>query len=84
MFPSESRLYGENKNVNHRIHPISQAVYEHLVERDGLEECALYPVMVAGATAMEHKLSSYAWKQLPGGLYWGPILGAYIGTLIHQ
>ena len=72
VFPSECRLYGEDKNVNHRIHPISQAVYEHLFERDGSEECALYPVVVAGATAMEHKLCSYAWKQLPGGLYWDP------------
>ena len=72
VFPSESRLYGEDKNVNHRIHPISQAVYAHLFERDGSEECALYPVVVAGVAAMKHKLCTYAWKQLPGGPYWDP------------
>ena len=50
----------------------SQDVYEHLFERDGSEECALYPVVVVGATAMQQKLCSYAWKQLPGGIYWDP------------
>ena len=73
VFSSEGRLYGEDKNVNHRIRPISQAVYEHLFERHGSEECALYPVVVAGATAIEQKLCSY-----------GNFLGGYIRTPSHQ
>lgn len=72
VFVSEGRLYGPDKNVNHRLHTRSQAVYKHLFVIDGSEEDTLYPVLVAGVTAMEQKLCSYAWKQLPGGTYWDP------------
>ena len=31
-----------------------------------------YPIIIAGVTAMERKLATYAQHQLPGGIYWDP------------
>ena len=72
VFVSEERLYGNDKKVNHRLHPRSQAIYKNLFVMNESESTTLYPVLVAGATAMEEKLGSYAKNQLPGGKYWDP------------
>ena len=69
VFPSEGRLYGNNK-VNHRLK--SQAVYQKLFEPGELDSSGLNSLLVAGASKMREKLCSYARDQLPGGRYWDP------------
>ncbi len=66
VFPSEKRLYGADKKVNHRLHP----GYEEMVF--SCEEHLLYPYLAAGMSKMNAKLSSYAQNQLPDGKYWEP------------
>ena len=70
VFSSEKRLYESNKKVNHRLK--SPQVYKNLFEVQESEITALFPVLVAGARAMEMKLSAYAKDQLPDGKYWDP------------
>ena len=74
VFRSEKQLYGDNRKVNHRSHPKSQAVYEKLFEAGEHDSTTLYPLLVAGAAKMREKLITYAQNQLPGGKYWDPEL----------
>ena len=72
VFPSEKRLYGEDKKLNHRLHP-SFAPIEELVFSDiESDRRLLYPLLLSGSAKMNAKLASYAQTQLPGGKYWNP------------
>ena len=71
VFCSESNtLYGEDKNLNHRLHQKSMAIYGRLFQTDKDETSILYPLLTAGAAKMKGKLCAYAANQLPGGIYW--------------
>ena len=72
VFPSEKRLYGEDKRVNHRLHPMCECIEEVIFSSEETDECLLYPLLTSGASKMNAKLSSYAQNQLPGGKYWEP------------
>ena len=72
VFVSEENLYGSDKNVNHRCHHNSQAVYKTLFDSGDSDPTKLYPLVVAGAAKMRDKLCAYAKDQLPGGKYWDP------------
>ena len=72
VFKSEPGLYGHNKKTNHRLHPKYKPVEERIFTRDEFDETLLFPLLVAGASTMKEKLSTYAEKQLPGGKYWEP------------
>ena len=72
VFRSEGKLYGDNKNTNHRQHPKSKVVYEELFEQGQCNSATLYPLLVAGVMKMREKLCMYAQNQLPGGKYWDP------------
>ncbi len=72
VFRSEKRLYGDDKNTNHRVHKNSKPVHERLLQSDEWDKSLLYPLVVSGAAAMEKKLCEYARDYLPGGLYWNP------------
>ena len=69
VFCSESNtLYGENKNLNHRLHHKSMAIYGRLFQTDKNETSILYPLLTAGAAAkIQGKLCACAVNQLPGG-----------------
>ena len=72
VFRSEDKLYGDDKEVNHRIHCKSISVYDHLFTPDKSNEINLYSLVSAGAASMKKKLCVYAQNQLPGGIYWDP------------
>lgn len=72
VFKSESSLYGDNKDINHRTQPKSKLVLQRVFLEDEWDSTLLYPLVVSGAQAMEAKLVSYAHTQLPGGIYWDP------------
>ena len=72
VFKSEPRLYEDDKDINHRLHTKSQPVHAQLFTPDELNDTVLYPLVAAGAAAMELKLCQYAGSQLPGGIYWNP------------
>ena len=74
VFQSESdTLYGSNKKLNHRLHKISLAVHERLLQTNENEASLLYPLLMAGAVKMKEKLCTYAANQLPGGTYWDQV-----------
>lgn len=70
VLPSEERLYGTNKKVNHRLQ--SQNVYQNLFEKSDADSSNLNSLLAAGASKMKEKLSTYAQDQLPDGRYWDP------------
>ena len=72
VFPSEKRLYGADKKVNHRLHPGYDAIEEVVFSCVETDEDLLYPLLASGMSKMNAKLSSYAQNQLPGGKYWTP------------
>lgn len=72
VFISEERLYGDEKSVNHRIHSKYKPVEERLFKEDEWDEGILFPLLAAGASEMNNKLTTYAINQLPGGKYWNP------------
>ena len=72
VFKSEEKLYGDDKNVNHRCHMNSKCIHNQLFICNEWDETLLYPIIANGAAAMESKLSSYAQNYLPGGIYWDP------------
>ena len=71
VFTSEPRLYGQDKRVNHRLHT-SCEVIERKIFTEPSDKTIVYSLLVAGASAMREKLSTYARNQLPDGIYWDP------------
>jgi len=70
VFPSEPRLYSNDKKLNHKLRskyvPIQQMLYQDACE-------TLLSSLVHGASkAMSEKLKSY--KKVPGGCYYDPNL----------
>ncbi len=72
IFLSEKRLYGNDKNINHRLHPSYAPIEEVVFSSNETDERLLHPLLCSGAAKMNAKLSSYAQNQLPGGKYWNP------------
>lgn len=72
VFPSEKRLYSEDKKVNHRLHSAYKPIEEVIFSSEETDESLLYPLLASGASKMNAKLSSYAQNQLPGGKFWEP------------
>ena len=72
VFISEESLYGDNEKLNYRCRAKWQPVFARLFSVDKRDSTLLYPLITAGATSMEKKLSTYAHHQLPGGIYWDP------------
>ena len=72
VFPSEGQLYGDNKKINYRLRPVYAAIEDMIFTEDESQATLLYPLLVAGASAMKEKLRTYAQNQLPGGRYWEP------------
>jgi len=72
VFSSEDRLYGSDKDINHRIRSKNLAIYKHLFQTDDWDTGLLFPLLSTGASKMKEKLSDYAKAQLPGGKYWNP------------
>ena len=72
VFPSEKRLYGTDKKVNHRLHPAYEPIEEVIFSSEETNKCLLHSLLASGASRMNAKLSSYAHNQLPGGKYWEP------------
>ena len=71
VFRSEERLYGNEKDINHRLHLKSQPYHKCLFERDESDN-ELFQILHDGASKMKAKLCSYANNQLPNGKYWNP------------
>ena len=72
VFPSEKRLYGSDKIINHRLHSSYIFVEEKIFTHDDKDDKSLYLLLALGAASMKKKLLSYAQNQLPGGKYWEP------------
>lgn len=70
-FPSEERLFGTNKKVNHRLK--SQDVYQNLFEKGEAASSDLNLLLVAGAAKMREKLSTYVCKRSAS---WWSLLGS--------
>ena len=66
---SVKKLYGDNKAINHRLHPFANLTEERIFQQDEWDDTLLYPLI---ALAMKEKLCTYARTQLPGGRYWEP------------
>lgn len=65
-------MYGNDKNINHRIREKLKPVHENLLKAEEWDESLLHPLVVSGAKAMEAKLCDYASGYLPGGFDWNP------------
>ena len=72
VFKSEKRLYGNSKEINHRLHKCMSTITDHLFTIPEYKKGILKELLVAGASTMLEKLCSYAQNQLPGGKYWAP------------
>ena len=72
VFTSEKRLYGSEKDVNHRLRIKSQHINKNLFIFQNEENELLLSMISEGAAAMRKKLLNYAKNQLPGGKYWDP------------
>lgn len=59
---SESRLYGTDSKLNHRVSSKFQLIQDC---HDGWDDTLLFRLVTLGTAAMEAKLSSYARNQLP-------------------
>ena len=72
VFPSEKRLYGKDRKLNHRRHPSYEPI-EKVIFSCSVTDEPLFQLLQSGAAKMNAKLSSYyAQSQLPGGKYWEP------------
>ena len=69
-FPSEDRLYGTEKLINHRLN--SSEIKKRLFTPDEWDTHLLYPILSTGAANMQEKLENYAREWLPGGRFWDP------------
>ena len=72
MFPSEPRLYGENRKLNHRIHQNSPQIRSRLYSHDDFDESCTFPLIKKASERMLDKLKNYKAEQLPGGKLWNP------------
>ena len=72
VFISEESLYTNDAKLNYRCHPKWKLVHTRLFSIDTWDSTLLFPIIIAGVTAMERKLATYAHHQLPGGIYWDP------------
>uniref|UniRef100_A0A1X7TAG3 Uncharacterized protein n=1 Tax=Amphimedon queenslandica TaxID=400682 RepID=A0A1X7TAG3_AMPQE len=72
VFISEESIYGNDAILNYRCRAKWKLVHTHLYSLDTWDSTLLYPIIIAGVTAMERKLATYAHHQLPGGIYWDP------------
>ena len=72
VFVSDHRLYGSDKAVNHRIRPKNECIYRRLFEPNEWDSRSLYPLVSAGASRMEEKLSIMQKKSFQVGIYWTP------------
>jgi len=70
VFGTESRLYGDNKKVNHRNHPNYTCVRKRLYQHDDYDEEYTFPLVQRAAEHMAETLTSYKADQLPGGKLW--------------
>lgn len=70
VFRSEERLYGDNKEVNHRYHAKSQCLFDNLFISTSKD--ALLHLLTKGAIKMREKLCTCAQNNLPGGKCWDP------------
>ena len=70
VFISEESLYTNDAKLNYGCHPKWKLVHTHLFSIDTWDSTLLFPIIIAGVTAMERKLATYAHHQLPGGIYW--------------
>ena len=66
VFVSEERLYGNDKKINHRLHPRSQAIYKNLFVMNESESTTLYPVLVAGGKVGFIRKESTSRRQVLG------------------
>lgn len=71
IYVSESRLYGNDKVTNHRLHVKLQPYHTCIFERNE-KNTELLQILCAGAGSMRLKLCDYAKNQLPNGKYWNP------------
>ena len=71
VFPTETRQYGEDKNLNHRMHPPYEIIEDIVFSKSANDE-DLLQLLASGASKMKAKLSTYAKNQMPGGKYWDP------------
>ena len=53
VFPSEECLYGDNKKVNHRLHPMYGPIEDRLFTNDELDSTLLFPLLTAGVAEMK-------------------------------
>ena len=72
VFPSESRLYNECVQQNHRMKPKNKLIYSYLFTQDKEWDQLVEDKLSKGAATMRLKLKSYAKDYLPGGKYWDP------------
>ena len=72
VFPSEPRLYGENRKLNHRIHQNSPQIRSRLYSHDDFDESCTFPLIKKASERMLDKLKNYKAEQLPGGKLWNP------------
>ena len=76
VFPSEPRLYSNDKSLNHRLSskyvPIHQMLYQDACET------SLSSLIYGASKAMSEKLKSYKKDHLPGGRYYDPDLETQI------
>ena len=67
VFPSESRLYGKEKLINHSLNSLE--VKKRLFTPDEWDTRLLYPIV---STCAANMLVNYARKRLPGACYRDP------------
>ena len=72
VFPSEKKLYGNDKKVNHCLRPSYLPIEEVVFRYSETDWPRLSLLLSSEAAKINAKLSSYAQNQLPGGKYWEP------------
>ena len=83
VFQSEERLYREDKQLNHHLHPLYDSIEEVIFVNGNIETNAyLVHLLALGASKMNAKLSFYAENQLPGGKYWN--LEPYVESVLKS
>lgn len=72
VFKSEPRLYGQDKEVNHRLHTHYSHIEKKVFALREPLKTTVYSLLATGVPAMHDKLCAYAQTQLPDGIYWNP------------
>ena len=52
VFPSEKRLYGTDKKVNHRLHPAYEPIEEVIFSNEETNKYLLHSLLASGASRM--------------------------------